>query len=104
VKPSGSSTKSSWITEIRAWLFTALGEVTNENNYVIQKFARTVVYTNNVDTCARLCHASTLKALTSTLGIPVMPHYIDDLLTADCILIFGSNPYTNYPSLGFLPT
>ena len=84
----------------RSVAFIASGEVTNENNYVIQKFARTVVYTNNIDTCARLCHASTLKALTSTLGIPVMPHYIDDLLTADCILIFGSNPYTNYPSLG----
>ena len=80
--------------------FVASGEVTNENNYVIQKFARVVSFTNNIDTCARLCHASTLKALMQTLGIPVMPDYMNDVLNADCILIFGSNPYTNYPTLG----
>ncbi|UCF89785.1 MAG: (2Fe-2S)-binding protein, partial [Desulfobacterales bacterium] len=35
---------------------------TNEDNYVIQKFARAVLKTNNVDHCARLCHASTVAA------------------------------------------
>ena len=80
--------------------FVGSGEITNENNYIIQKFARVVSYTNNIDTCARLCHASTLKALKLTLGIPVMPDYLNDVLDADCILILGSNPYSNYPALG----
>ena len=33
---------------------------TNEENYLFQKFMRSVVGTNNVDHCARLCHASTV--------------------------------------------
>jgi formate dehydrogenase alpha subunit len=32
---------------------------TNEDNYVFQKFIRACIGTNNVDHCARLCHAST---------------------------------------------
>ena len=80
--------------------YVASGEVTNENNYIIQKFARVISFTNNIDTCARLCHASTLDAMMKTLGISVMPNKIDDVLSADCILVFGSNPYTNYPALG----
>ena len=30
---------------------------TNEENYLAQKFARVVLGTNNVDCCARVCHA-----------------------------------------------
>ena len=30
---------------------------TNEENYLTQKFARAVLGTNNVDCCARACHA-----------------------------------------------
>ena len=36
---------------------------TNEDNYIAQKFMRAVLKTNNVDHCARLCHAGKLKAL-----------------------------------------
>ncbi len=34
--------------------FFASAKVTNEENYIIQKFARAVIGTNNVDHCARL--------------------------------------------------
>jgi predicted molibdopterin-dependent oxidoreductase YjgC len=34
--------------------FLASAKVTNEENYLIQKFARAAVGTNNVDHCARL--------------------------------------------------
>ena len=36
---------------------------TNEENYIMQKFARAVIGTNNIDHCARLCHASTVSGL-----------------------------------------
>jgi len=38
----------------------ASAKCTNEENYLMQKFARVVIGTNNVDHCARLCHASTV--------------------------------------------
>ena len=34
--------------------FLASAKITNEDNYVLQKFARAAVGTNNVDHCARL--------------------------------------------------
>ena len=37
-------------------------KATNEDNYVFQKFVRGVVGTNNVDHCARLCHAASVAA------------------------------------------
>jgi formate dehydrogenase major subunit len=36
---------------------------TNEENYLTQKFARTVIGTNNVDCCARVCHTPSGVAL-----------------------------------------
>ena len=42
---------------------SGLRQCTNEENYIFQKFMRAVVGTNNVDHCARLCHASTVTGL-----------------------------------------
>ena len=42
---------------------------TNEDNYVAQKFARVVIGTNNVDCCARVCHAPSAAALKRMLGV-----------------------------------
>ena len=36
----------------------ASAKCTNEENYLMQKFARQVIGTHNVDHCARLCHSS----------------------------------------------
>lgn len=41
---------------------------TNEENYLTQKFARTVLKTNNVDCCARVCHTPTATAMKKILG------------------------------------
>ncbi len=78
--------------------FTGSGEITNENNYAIQKFARIITRTNNIDTCARLCHAPTVHAFEKALGIGVAPARVDDLLEADCVFLVGTNPLANYPS------
>ena len=46
----------------------ASAKCTNEENYLIQKFTRQVIGTNNIDHCARLCHSSTVDGLTLCYG------------------------------------
>lgn len=75
------------------------GEITNEDNYVIQKFAREVIGSDNVDSCARLCHAPTVKAYNDMLGIPASPDYENDIYSLDLLLVVGTNPASNYPTL-----
>ena len=74
--------------------------MTNEENYVAQKFARTVLKTNNVDHCARLCHASTVAGLAASFGSGAMTNPIADLDQADVILITGANSSETHPVIG----
>ncbi len=73
---------------------------TNEENYLMQRFAREVMKTNNVDHCARLCHASTVAGLARTLGSGAMTNSLEDIEEADVILVTGSNPTENHPVYG----
>ncbi len=70
---------------------------TNEENYLFQKFMRAVIGTNNVDHCARLCHASTVAGLARAFGSGAMTNSIEELRKADCILITGSNTSEAHP-------
>ena len=70
---------------------------TNEDNYVFQKFIRTAIGTNNVDHCARLCHASTVAGLAKAFGSGAMTNSIDELKHADCIFVIGSNTTEAHP-------
>ncbi len=71
--------------------------MTNEENYIAQKFARSVLKTNNVDHCARLCHASTVAGLAASFGSGAMTNPIADLSKADVILVAGSNTTETHP-------
>jgi formate dehydrogenase alpha subunit len=73
---------------------------TNEDNYVIQKFARAVLGTNNVDHCARLCHASTVAAALSAFGDGAMSNSISDIDHADVVFVIGSNTTECHPIIG----
>jgi formate dehydrogenase alpha subunit len=74
---------------------------TNEENYLMQKFARQVVGTNNVDHCARLCHASTVAGLAMCYGSGAMSNTMDDVAEhAQAILIIGSNTTEQHPVFG----
>ena len=75
-------------------------KVTNEDNYLFQKFVRAVMGTNNVDHCARLCHSSTVAGLALSFGSGAMTNPADDLLAADVILVTGSNTTENHPIIG----
>lgn len=70
---------------------------TNEENFLMMKFARAVIGTNNVDHCARLCHASTVAGLARAFGSGAMTNSIDEIEDADCILITGSNTTEQHP-------
>jgi formate dehydrogenase alpha subunit len=70
---------------------------TNEDNYLFQKFMRAVIGTNNVDHCARLCHASTVAGLARAFGSGAMTNSIEEIANADCILVTGSNTTENHP-------
>ncbi|MCG2777232.1 MAG: formate dehydrogenase subunit alpha, partial [Desulfobacterales bacterium] len=73
---------------------------TNEDNYVIQKFVRAVLGTNNVDHCARLCHASTVAAALSAFGDGAMSNSISDIDHADVVFVIGSNTTECHPIIG----
>jgi formate dehydrogenase major subunit len=73
---------------------------TNEENYLIQKFARVVAGTNNVDCCARVCHAPSAAALKSMLGAGAATNSFDDIERAALILICGASPTENHPIVG----
>jgi len=70
---------------------------TNEENFVFQKFARAVLGTNNVDHCARLCHASTVAGLARSFGSGAMTNSIEELENAEVILVTGSNTTETHP-------
>lgn len=73
---------------------------TNEDNYVIQKFARTVIGTNNVDNCARVCHQPTAKAMSMMLGTGAATNSFNDIEKAQTILVAGANVTTSHPVVG----
>lgn len=78
----------------------ASAKCTNEENYVIQKFARAVLGTNNVDHCARLCHAPTVAGLAQSFGSGAMTNSISEIGDAACILAIGTNTTEAHPVIG----
>jgi len=69
----------------------------NEANYVMQKFARAAVGTNNIDHCARVCHGSSVSGLELSLGNGAMSNYIPEIEDTKCVFIFGYNPAVTHP-------
>ena len=73
---------------------------TNEENYLAQKFARVVIGTNNVDCCARVCHAPTAAAMKLMLGTGAATNAYNDIEKAHTIMICGANATENHPIVG----
>ncbi|MES9898785.1 MAG: formate dehydrogenase subunit alpha [Sedimenticola sp.] len=73
---------------------------TNEENYLMQKFMRLVVGTNNIDGCARVCHAPTAYGMQQTYGTGAATNSIDEIALADCLLLIGANPGDAHPVTG----
>jgi len=73
---------------------------TNEENYLMQKFIRAVIGTNNIDGCARVCHSPTALGMQRTFGTGAATNSIEDLKFTNCMLIIGANPTAAHPVTG----
>ncbi|MBN2186984.1 MAG: formate dehydrogenase subunit alpha [Dehalococcoidia bacterium] len=69
----------------------------NEDAYVMQKFARVVMGTNNVEYCGRLCHSSAVAGLVPTMGSGVMQTSQPEIELSDCIFLAGVNIKETFP-------
>ncbi len=73
---------------------------TNEENYLMQKFIRAVIGTNNIDSCARVCHSPTAIGMQRTFGTGAATNSIKDLNYTDCMMVIGANPTDAHPVTG----
>ena len=72
----------------------------NEENYLMQKFMRVVIGTNNIDCCARVCHSPTALGMQRAFGTGAATNSISDLDFTDCIIVIGANPTDAHPVTG----
>lgn len=72
----------------------------NEENYLMQKFFRAQVGTNNIDACARVCHSPTALGMQRTFGTGAATNSIEDLKFCHTIMVIGANPTDAHPVTG----
>jgi formate dehydrogenase major subunit len=70
---------------------------TNEETFLVQKLVRAAFGTNNVDTCARVCHSPTGYGLKTTLGTSAGTQDFDSVDHTDVVLVIGANPTDAHP-------
>lgn len=73
---------------------------TNEENYLMQKFYRVAIGTNNIDGCARVCHSPTALGMQRTFGTGAATNSIEDIKHTDAIMVIGANPTEGHPVTG----
>ena len=77
----------------------ASSKCTNEESYLMQKLARAVIGTNNIDNCSRYCQTPASKGLQRTVGIGGDSGSIADIEIADLVITIGSNTSESHPVL-----
>lgn len=75
----------------------ASAKATNEENYLFQKMVRAVLGTNNIDHCARLCHAGSVTGLQLAIGSSAMSNSIAEMENLDTFIVTGSNTTETHP-------
>jgi formate dehydrogenase alpha subunit len=112
IKRNGAFVEASWeealglvatrFADYRGDEFAAISSsrCTDEENYLVQKFARAVMQTNNVDNCARLCHAPTVTGLSKAFGTGGGTNPLADIAGAGCLFVIGSNATSAHPVAG----
>ena len=73
---------------------------TNEENYLMQKFIRAVIGTNNIDCCARVCHSPTALGMQRSFGTGAATNSIEDIQHTECMMVIGANPTAAHPVTG----
>ena len=79
--------------------FIASSKCTNEESYLMQKLARQIVGTNNVDNCSRYCQTPASMGLQRTVGYGADSGSIADIEKAGLVVIVGSNTSESHPVL-----
>jgi formate dehydrogenase major subunit len=82
-----------------ALAFIASSKCTNEESYLMQKLARAVIGTNNIDNCSRYCQTPASKGLSRTVGIGGDSGSIADIEMAELVIIVGANTAESHPVL-----
>jgi len=75
----------------------ASAKATNEDGYVVQKFCRVVMQTNDVDHCTRLCHSPSVEAMLVSMGSGATSNSYQDYEDAGCLLVVGADASANHP-------
>jgi formate dehydrogenase major subunit len=113
IRENGEFRRASWdealnliatkLSEVKAkngpdsMAFISSSKCTNEESYLMQKLARAVIGTNNVDNCSRYCQAPATAGLFRTVGYGGDSGSISDIQAADLVLIIGSNTAESHP-------
>jgi formate dehydrogenase major subunit len=79
--------------------FIASSKTTNEEGYLMQKLARAVVGTNNIDNCSRYCQSPATQGLFRTVGYGGDSGSIHDIGKASCVVCIGTNTTESHPVL-----
>ena len=82
-----------------ALAFISSSKCTNDESYLMQKLARAVIGTNNMDNCSRYCQAPATTGLFRTVGYGGDSGSISDIEQAALVLIIGSNTAESHPVL-----
>jgi len=80
-----------------ALAFVSSSKCTNEESYLMQKLARAVIGTNNMDNCSRYCQAPATAGLFRTVGYGGDSGSIHDIENAGLVIIVGSNTAESHP-------
>ena len=90
------------ITEKGADRIGAIGSprCTIEDNYILQKFVRTTIGTNNIDSSSRFGVAIVNKAIEQAFGLKTLPIQMDSPLDKDVLLVLESDVTSTHPVWG----
>ncbi len=118
VKVNGNFEESSWETALQlvATQFQRIkhkygsdslailgsSKCTNEENYLLQRFARSVLGTNNIDNGGRLYNAASRVGLGSSLSFSGTTNYLEDFEQTELILVIGADPHSSAPAVSYV--
>ena len=74
---------------------------TNEENYLLQRFTRCVLGTNNIDNGSRLYNSATQIGLGSSIGFHGTTNYLGALEQSEVIMVIGADPTSSAPIVGY---
>jgi molybdopterin-dependent oxidoreductase alpha subunit len=79
-------------------IFYTSGRASNEAAFMYQLFIREFG-TNNMPDCSNMCHESSGKGLSDTVGLGKGSVTLEDIYKSELVIVMGQNPGTNHPRM-----